>query len=144
MSTAKVEIYTRMMCGYCTRAKQLLDTKGVDYVEYDVTMGGADKRTMLERKPDARTVWIGDVLIRAGATGTDTFEVTFHGRGGHGARPQDTIDPVIGLGAFIMEVQTLVSRRLDPGLPGVVTVGVPHDKKGDAAIDGGELYDSTR
>ena len=69
---------------------------------------------------------VGDVVATAGplAASTDTFEVTFHGRGGHGARPQDTIDPVIGLGAFIMEVQTLVSRRLDPGLPGVVTVGV--------------------
>ena len=69
---------------------------------------------------------VGDVVATAGplAASTDTFDVTFHGRGGHGARPQDTIDPVIGLGAFIMEVQTLVSRRLDPGLPGVVTVGV--------------------
>lgn len=69
---------------------------------------------------------VGEVVATAGplAASTDTFEVTFHGRGGHGARPQDTIDPVIGVGAFIMEVQTLVSRRLDPGLPGVVTVGV--------------------
>lgn len=66
MSKAKVEIYTRMLCGYCTRAKQLLDAKGVDYVEYDVTMGGTDKRTMLERKPDARTVpqiFIDDVAV---------------------------------------------------------------------------------
>jgi len=56
MATAKVEIYTRMMCGYCARAKQLLDSKGVDYVEYDVTMGGPDKQAMLERQPNARTV----------------------------------------------------------------------------------------
>ncbi|MCE9601762.1 MAG: amidohydrolase [Gemmatimonadetes bacterium] len=69
---------------------------------------------------------VGEVVATAGplAASTDTFEITFHGRGGHGARPHDTIDPVVGLGAFIMEVQTLVSRRLDPGLPGVVTVGV--------------------
>ena len=56
MSTAKVEIYTKMFCGYCTRAKSLLDAKGVDYTEFDITMGGPDKREMLERKPDARTV----------------------------------------------------------------------------------------
>lgn len=56
VSTPKVEIFTRMMCGYCTRAKHLLDSKGVDYTEYDVTLGGAAKRDMLARKPDARTV----------------------------------------------------------------------------------------
>ncbi len=66
MSTAKVEIYTQMMCGYCTRAKRLLDAKFVDYIEYDVTMGGQHKRAMLARKPDARTVpqiFIDDVSI---------------------------------------------------------------------------------
>lgn len=56
MAQPKVEIYTKMFCGYCVRAKALLDSKGVDYTEYDVTMGGADKRAMLERKPDAVTV----------------------------------------------------------------------------------------
>lgn len=56
MAAAKVEIYTKMFCGFCTRAKGLLDAKGVDYTEYDITMGGPDKAAMLERKPDARTV----------------------------------------------------------------------------------------
>jgi len=69
---------------------------------------------------------LGEIVAVSGplAASSDSFEVTFHGKGGHGARPQDAIDPVVGLAAFIMEVQTLVSRRLDPGLPGVVTVGV--------------------
>ena len=56
MSTAKVEIYTTMTCGYCHRAKQLLSSKGINFTEFDVTMGGEKKREMLERKPDARTV----------------------------------------------------------------------------------------
>lgn len=69
---------------------------------------------------------VGEVVATTGplAASSDTFEITFHGKGGHGARPQDAIDPIVGLSAFVMEVQTLVSRRLDPGLPGVVTVGV--------------------
>ncbi len=53
---AKVEIYTKLYCGYCFRAKQLLDAKGVEYVEYDVTFGGKDKATLRERKPDYATV----------------------------------------------------------------------------------------
>ena len=56
MAAAKVEIYTKMFCGYCHRAKRLLDSKQVEYVEYDITLGGPKKAEMLERKPDAMTV----------------------------------------------------------------------------------------
>lgn len=66
MTTPKVEIYTKMFCGHCSRAKRLLDEKGVDYTEYDISMGGPDKARMLERNPEARTVpqiFIDDALI---------------------------------------------------------------------------------
>ena len=56
VSNQKVEIYTKMFCGFCARAKQLLDAKDVKYTEYDITMGGEKRAEMLERKPDARTV----------------------------------------------------------------------------------------
>lgn len=56
MAAPKVEIYTKMFCGYCSRAKRLLDEKGVDYIEYDISMGGEKRKEMVERKPDARTV----------------------------------------------------------------------------------------
>ena len=45
----KVEIYTSAWCGYCYRAKALLDGKGVAYDEYDVTMGGPKRAEMLQR-----------------------------------------------------------------------------------------------
>lgn len=56
MSQPKVEIYTKLYCGYCYRAKHLLESKGVDFTEYDITLGGPKRAEMLERKPDARTV----------------------------------------------------------------------------------------
>ena len=56
MSRPKVEIYTKIYCGFCYRAKQLLDSKGVDYTEYDITLGGPKRAEMLERKPGASTV----------------------------------------------------------------------------------------
>jgi len=66
LSSPKVEIYSKMYCGYCYRAKRLLDSKGVAYVEYDITLGGEKRREMLDRKPDAMTVpqiFIDDVAI---------------------------------------------------------------------------------
>jgi glutaredoxin 3 len=52
----QVEIYTQWGCPYCVRAKALLDSKGVAYVEYDVTMDSKKRAEMVDRKPDARTV----------------------------------------------------------------------------------------
>ena len=56
VSQPKVEIYTKAFCGYCHRAKRLLDSKGVDYVEYDITMGGEKRAEMMKRVPGAMTV----------------------------------------------------------------------------------------
>lgn len=69
---------------------------------------------------------VGTVVADAGplAASTDSFSVTFHGRGGHGARPQECRDPIVGLATFVTAAQTLVSRRLDPALPGVVSIGI--------------------
>lgn len=66
MAEPVVTIYTKFGCGYCYRAKRLLDGKGVDYTEHDITMGGAKRDEMMERAPTARTVpqiFIGDVHV---------------------------------------------------------------------------------
>jgi glutaredoxin 3 len=63
---AKVEIYTKFYCGYCHRAKRLLASKGVDYIEYDITLGGEKRDEMRARAPSATTVpqiFIDDVAI---------------------------------------------------------------------------------
>ncbi|WP_428683752.1 glutaredoxin 3 [Sphingopyxis sp.] len=53
---AKIEIYTKAFCGYCARAKALLDRKGADYQELDVTMDRAGFEAMVERANGGRTV----------------------------------------------------------------------------------------
>ncbi|ETI64051.1 glutaredoxin [Sphingobium sp. C100] len=53
---AKVEIYTRAWCGYCARAKSLLDGKGAAFEEYDISMGGPKRDEMLSRAPGRTTV----------------------------------------------------------------------------------------
>ena len=53
---AKVEIYTRPFCSYCTRAKRLLDSKGIDYDEHQLGFGGADREEMVRRASGRFTV----------------------------------------------------------------------------------------
>lgn len=63
---ASVTIYTKFGCGYCYRAKRLLDSKGIAYTEHDITMGGPKRAEMLARAPMAQTVpqiFIGDTHI---------------------------------------------------------------------------------
>ena len=67
MAAPKVEMYTKWGCPYCVAAKALLDRKGVEYTEYDITMGGPKRAEMMERKPDAFTV--PQIFIDGGAVG---------------------------------------------------------------------------
>ncbi|AQS64724.2 Glutaredoxin 3 [Rhizobium rhizogenes] len=46
---APVAIYTRDFCGYCARAKALLDSKGVDYAEYNSTTTPEYRQEMIEK-----------------------------------------------------------------------------------------------
>ncbi|HYD99625.1 MAG TPA: glutaredoxin 3 [Alphaproteobacteria bacterium] len=53
---AQVEIYTSPFCGYCARAKRLLEQKGVQYREYDVMAEPQLRSQMVERANGGRTV----------------------------------------------------------------------------------------
>jgi glutaredoxin 3 len=53
---ARIEIYTKFLCPYCTRAKRLLESKGVPYEEYDITMGGEKRAEMMQRANGRHTV----------------------------------------------------------------------------------------
>lgn len=58
-----VEIYTKTFCGFCWRAKQLLEAKGIEYREISVDFGGEAKVQMVERANGRTTVpqiFIGD------------------------------------------------------------------------------------
>lgn len=63
---AVVEIYTRPMCGFCYRAKKLLDSKGVSYAEYDIWAEDGRKAELEKRAPGTSTVpqiFIDDKLV---------------------------------------------------------------------------------
>jgi glutaredoxin 3 len=60
---AEVTIYTRMMCGYCSAAKRLLDGKGVAYTEHDASFSPELRQEMIQRSKGRSTfpqIFVGD------------------------------------------------------------------------------------
>jgi glutaredoxin 3 len=53
---AQVEIYTKTFCGFCWRAKHLLESKGIAYREISVDFGGEVRQQMIERANGRTTV----------------------------------------------------------------------------------------
>jgi len=67
----------------------------------------------------------GKISYRAGyaMANVDSVDITIHGRGGHGAYPHTTIDPIVIAAKLVLDLQTIVSREVKPIEPAVVTVG---------------------
>ena len=58
--------------------------------------------------------------------GVNSVNMTIYGSGGHGAMPHTTIDPIVLAARIIVDLQTIVSREINPVKPAVVTVGSIH------------------
>lgn len=70
----------------------------------------------------------GTVAITPGTynTNSDSVRITIYGKGGHGAMPHTTVDPIVIAARTIMALQTIASREVKPGEMAVVTVGYVH------------------
>ena len=68
------------------------------------------------------------VALREGfmMANVDSVDIVVKGRGGHGAAPNTTIDPIVQAAELVMSLQTIVSREVKPTEPAVITVGAIH------------------
>ncbi len=57
---------------------------------------------------------------------SDSARITIHGRGGHAARPHQTVDPILIAGSLVMALQSVVSRNIDPRHTAIITIGALH------------------
>jgi amidohydrolase len=64
--------------------------------------------------------------VGVGSSTVNGLFVKFRGRGGHGAMPQTTIDPVMMASRFVVDVQSVVSREKDPTEFGLISIGAIH------------------
>jgi amidohydrolase len=77
---------------------------------------------------DSATLPAGKISVTSGwaCANVDSVDITVFGRGGHGAYPSTTVDPVVIAARIVIALQTLVSRENSPFDPAVVTVGSIH------------------
>ncbi len=78
------------------------------------------------------TIPVGKIGYRVGPimAAADRFEIQIIGQGGHGAAPHETIDPIAIGASIVQQLQQIISRRIDPVKPAVLTVSSFH--AGDA------------
>jgi amidohydrolase len=74
---------------------------------------------------DVSDIAVGQVGVVSGPfkSSATSLDVVMRGIGGHGAKPEQTKDPVIMAGEFLVMLQTIVSRQNSPQQPAVITVG---------------------
>ncbi len=103
---------------------------------------GAGAKAMLEDglfdrfpKPDYAIALHVDPNLPTGTVGyrdgyamanVDSVDIYVQGKGGHGAHPDATVDPIVQAAQLILDLQTIVSREINPTDPAVVTVGAIH------------------
>mgnify|MGYP001101040786 CR=1 FL=1 len=75
--------------------------------------------------------------------GADFFDIKVIGRGSHGARPQDSRDPILAASALVQALQSIVSRNLDPNDPAVVSVTQIHSGSAYNVIPGDAMVSGT-
>ncbi|MCC7531621.1 MAG: amidohydrolase [Candidatus Melainabacteria bacterium] len=74
----------------------------------------------IDRHFKAGVIAVTDGVVNASA---DKFVIDITGKGGHAARPHETVDAVIAGSLLVIALQTIVSREVNPAHPSVVTVG---------------------
>jgi hippurate hydrolase len=74
----------------------------------------------LDRHFPVGTIAVTDGPVNASS---DRFTIGIRGRGGHAARPHETVDAIVVGSLLVMSIQTIVSREVNPAHPSVVTVG---------------------
>ena len=77
--------------------------------------------------------WLG-IAPGAVMAASGKFEITVEGKGGHGGQPQASVDPIIAAAQLINEIQTIVSRNLNPLHPAVISI---------CSISGGKTFNIT-
>jgi amidohydrolase len=117
-------------------AEEVGDEEGISGAPRMVEDGAMERVSAVLALHVDPSIAVGDVAIESGpaSAGVDTFYVTIVGRGGHGASPHKVVDPIYIAGHVILALHGIVSRRLHPTDPAVVSVCSVHGGQADNVI----------
>jgi hippurate hydrolase len=103
-------------------------TSGADAMVRDGLFTRFPKPDVVLGLHDTNFLPAGQIGIVPGpaSAANNAVDITFYGKGGHGAAPQETIDPLLIAARAVVTLQTIVSRENNPFNPAVVTVGTFH------------------
>ena len=91
----------------------------------DGVLDGVDYALGFHNHPDEQTGTF--TFVEGVANGSsDEFDITVHAASGHAARPHQAVDPIVATAQLITQLQTIVSREVDPMLAAVLTIGSIH------------------
>jgi amidohydrolase len=88
----------------------------------DGAADGVDMAIAFHNRPELPA---GKISLNRGAStaSSDEFQVVIRGKSGHAARPHAAIDPIVASAYVITQLQTVISREMDPALSAVLTIG---------------------
>jgi amidohydrolase len=107
-------------------AEEVADAEGLSGAPRMIEDGALDGVNMVIAQHVDPHSPVGTINISAGPAsgGVDSWFGKITGKGGHGAHPDQTIDPFVILGHLIIALNGIVSRRLNPFQPAVVSIGM--------------------
>jgi amidohydrolase len=117
-------------------SEEVADSEGLSGAPRMITDGAMqDVELVIAAHVDPATP-VGQIRLIAGpfSGGVDSFYATIYGKGSHGAWPHAGVDPIYIAGHVILGLHGIVSRRLDPFAPAVVSIGSVHGGQAENVI----------
>ena len=116
-------------------AEEIEDEEGLSGAPRMIADGAIDEVEYALALHVAASIDTGEIeLDEYSAAGVDTFYAKIIGKGGHGSTPHKVIDPIFLSGHVILAIHNIVSRRLKPFDPAVISIGSIHGGQVDNVI----------
>lgn len=109
-------------------AEEVFDEESVSGAPRMIQAGAMEGVSVVLALHTDPTIAVGDISVEAGpySAGVDTAHIAIIGKGGHGAAPHKVVDPIYLSGHVILALHGIVSRRLHPLDPAVISIGSIH------------------